>query len=41
MTEFLTTYFENIIPLKEEIIESTLQTLYMVTVTGFIAGMIL
>lgn len=40
MTEFLTTYFENVIPLKEEIIESTLQTLYMVTVTGFIAGIL-
>ena len=38
MTEFLTTYFENVIPLKDEIIESTLQTLYMVIVTGFIAG---
>ena len=38
MTEFFTTYFENVIPLKDEIIESTLQTLYMVTVTGLIAG---
>ncbi|MER2227760.1 MAG: methionine ABC transporter permease [Carnobacterium sp.] len=40
MTEFLTTYFENVIPLKDEIIESTLQTLYMVTVTGLIAGIL-
>lgn len=40
MTEFLTTYFENVIPLKDEIIESTLQTLYMVTVTGLIAGVL-
>lgn len=40
MTEFFTTYFENVIPLKDEIIESTLQTLYMVTVTGVIAGVL-
>lgn len=40
MTEFLTTYFENLIPLKDEIIESTLQTLYMVTVTALIAGVL-
>ncbi len=40
MTAFFTTYFENVIPLKEEIIESTLQTLYMVTVTGLIAGVL-
>lgn len=40
MTEFFTTYFENVIPLKDEIIESTLQTLYMVTVTGVIAGIL-
>ncbi|AEB29006.1 hypothetical protein CAR_c02710 [Carnobacterium sp. 17-4] len=40
MTEFLTTYFENVIPLKDEIVESTLQTLYMVTVTGLIAGVL-
>ena len=40
MTEFLTTYFENVIPLKDEIIESTLQTLYMVTATALIAGVL-
>ena len=40
MTEFFTTYFEHVIPLKDEIIESTLQTLYMVTVTGLIAGIL-
>ncbi|ALV22574.1 MAG: methionine ABC transporter permease [Carnobacterium sp.] len=40
MTNFLTTYFENVIPLKDEIIASTLQTLYMVGVTGLIAGVL-
>ncbi|WP_035054587.1 methionine ABC transporter permease [Carnobacterium pleistocenium] len=40
MTEFFATYFEHVIPLKDEIIESTLQTLYMVTVTGLIAGIL-
>lgn len=40
MTTFLTTYFENVIPLKDEIIASTLQTLYMVGVTGLIAGVL-
>ena len=40
MSEFLTTYFENVIPLRDEIIESTLQTLYMVIITGLIAGIL-
>lgn len=40
MTTFFTTYFENVIPLKDEIIESTLQTLYMVTATALIAGVL-
>lgn len=40
MTEFFITYFENVIPLKDEIIESTLQTLYMVTATALIAGVL-
>ncbi|MGB7459353.1 MAG: methionine ABC transporter permease [Carnobacterium jeotgali] len=40
MTTFFTTYFENVIPLKDEIIESTLQTLYMVIATALIAGVL-
>ncbi len=40
MNEFFSIYFEHVIPLKDEIIESTLQTLYMVIVTGLIAGIL-
>lgn len=40
MLDSLATYFKNIPPLKEEIIESTIQTLYMVSVTAIIAGIL-
>lgn len=40
MNEFFSIYFEHVIPLKDEIIESTLQTLYMVIATGLIAGIL-
>ncbi|MGX7419791.1 methionine ABC transporter permease [Carnobacterium gallinarum] len=38
--EFINTYFKNVPPLKEEFIESTIQTLYMVGVTALIAGVL-
>lgn len=40
MLDSLATYFKNIPSLKEEIIESTIQTLYMVSVTAIIAGIL-
>lgn len=40
MLDSLANYFKNIPPLKEEFIESTIQTLYMVSVTAIIAGIL-
>ncbi|KRN57654.1 hypothetical protein IV74_GL001602 [Carnobacterium divergens DSM 20623] len=40
MLDSLASYFKNIPPLKEEFIESTIQTLYMVSVTAIIAGIL-
>ncbi|WP_313470198.1 methionine ABC transporter permease [Carnobacterium sp.] len=40
MTTFFSTYFKNVLVLKNEIIESTLETLYMAGVTALIAGVL-
>lgn len=40
MTTFFSTYFKNVLVLKNEIIESTLETLYMAGVTALIAGIL-
>lgn len=40
MLDSLASYFKNIPHLKEEFIESTIQTLYMVSVTAIIAGIL-
>lgn len=40
MTTFFSSYFKNVAVLKTEIIESTLETLYMAGVTAFIAGVL-
>ncbi|AOA02897.1 MULTISPECIES: methionine ABC transporter permease [Carnobacterium] len=40
MSNFIETYFKNVPPLRDEFIESTLQTLYMAGVTALIAGVL-
>lgn len=40
MTEFFNTYFPNVINIQDEVLESLLQTLYMVVVTAAIAGIL-
>lgn len=40
MTEFIQTYFPNVIAIQDEVVESLLQTLYMVFITAAIAGVL-
>lgn len=40
MNEFLQTYFQNVIAIQDEVIESFLQTIYMVLLTAAISGIL-